>query len=125
MLISAAVLKAFSMKEFSETLEASRLIPVTLVMPFAVVLILAELTIGATLLHKRLWPFGSVAGIGLFLLFGGYSAWRQVASISAPCDCFGPLFRLPPATMLGINMLSVASLITMDRLNHMNSGDPT
>jgi len=116
-LIVAAVLKIAGFREFAESVDASLLVPGYLVVPVCVLVLLLELSVGFALLHRRLWWRGAVVGTGLFTTFALYSAWRAVASIGAPCNCFGPLFRLSPWAMLAINMACIAALVVVVRLH--------
>jgi len=110
----AALTKTLDFGEFAVTLRRSMLLPEQFVPVVGVALILIEVS-AALLLAGRYARQGALAALTLSCVFFGYSLWRWLQDISAPCSCFGVLFRLAAwqSTILCVVLAAIATWITV------------
>lgn len=79
------------------------LVPHGFVKPVAWAVIAGEMTIAVALCLPRSRLAALRASAALCSVFLGYSFWRGVQAIAAPCHCFGALFTMAPWHGLVLN----------------------
>jgi hypothetical protein len=105
---AAALSKASVFREFEATLEASGLLPLSLVPPIAAAILGLELAVAVGLLGSMRVGSLHESSLQVSLILGSsfvaYSLWRWMQGISAPCNCFGRLLVLSPAQSMMLSM---------------------
>lgn len=94
-LIVAAVTKATNLFEFDRSLSVAFLVTPHYARSVSLGILATEIFVGLGLLFSG----GMRAATFALLLssaFMSYGAWRLIAHIEAPCNCFGPLLSLSP-----------------------------
>ena len=96
----AAFAKINAFNELTTSIQVSRLVPQVVTFPLAVIVVGAEILIVPGLLLKKtrvpaLWAYAS-----MMFLFMGYAFWRLTKGITAPCSCFGLLYKMSPEQSL-------------------------
>lgn len=99
---TAAVSKIGNLDQLAAVLDAAMLFPPWLSHPVAVAVVAWEAAIAVGLLIPLLRPVALWGATATLLVYLGFAAWRLVAGIEAPCQCFGPLLRSTPGTSLAV-----------------------
>ncbi|MBI1335024.1 MAG: DoxX family membrane protein [Armatimonadetes bacterium] len=95
-MIVAAITKVQHPQEIIATIDRSGLFPPLLVKVVAYSVIFVELLISVLLMLRKTLSFGFVTYAGFSSLLFGYSLWRWLQDLKAPCSCFGALLKLAP-----------------------------
>ncbi|MBN9503415.1 MAG: hypothetical protein BGO01_01680 [Armatimonadetes bacterium 55-13] len=117
-LVVSASLKVSSFTQLEDVIWRSNLMPYALVRVAAVIVVSMEFAVAAGLLIPRIRRFALLTAQYLFLFFFAYSLWRVQQKITAPCNCFGAIFLMPPwATALLDLILASACFFLSDKVN--------
>jgi hypothetical protein len=76
--------------------------------PATVGLLLVEATIGFLLLWHKSWRTAATLSALMAMSFVGVNLVRLIDDIPVPCACIGVLIGLPPAPMIGVDVLILA-----------------
>lgn len=102
---AAAVGKLFDISGFERSIaSAAPWLPLSLLLGVALVLIVVELLIAASMLSKRWLRLGAVVGVGLAGVFTVFTGFKLLTGLSEPCDCFGVFLSLPPTAVIFIDV---------------------
>ena len=110
--LATATLKSGDLAGLQKAIVRSHLLPDALVPIVAYAVVSAEAAVAILLCYRSTRSFALFLATMMSLFFGGYSLWRQLRHIPAPCHCFGLLFQMSPLQGLGVSlMLAALSLL--------------
>jgi hypothetical protein len=114
MFTATALVKILSFKQFCDTISASLLFPSTTAsLPVAILIIAAEFITAALLLISATRILGIVLATTLSLVFVGFHSWEWLEGLTAPCTCFGAIYKADHASMIGLLLVGLGLLYTL------------